>query len=44
MTPLEHTVKSYDEELKKLQQDIASMGSLAEGDRVVVKSREAGRF
>ena len=32
MTPLEHTVKSYDEELKKLQQDIASMGSLAEGE------------
>jgi phosphate transport system protein len=32
MTTLEHTVKSYDEELKKLQQDVASMGSLAEGE------------
>jgi phosphate transport system protein len=32
MTPLEHTVKSYDEELRKLQQDIASMGRLAEGE------------
>jgi len=32
MTTLEHTVKSYDEELKKLQQDIASMGSLAESE------------
>ena len=27
---LEHTVKSYDEELKRLQQEIASMGGLAE--------------
>ena len=32
MTPLDHTVKSYDEELKKLQQDIASMGRLAESE------------
>jgi phosphate transport system protein len=29
---LDHTVKSYDEELRKLQQDIASMGRLAEGE------------
>jgi phosphate transport system protein len=32
MTPLDHTVKSYDEELRKLQQDIASMGRLAESE------------
>ncbi|HEX7199168.1 MAG TPA: phosphate signaling complex protein PhoU [Dongiaceae bacterium] len=29
---LEHTVKSYDEELKRLQRGIAEMGSLAEGE------------
>ena len=29
---LDHTVKSYDDELRKLQQDIASMGRLAEGE------------
>jgi phosphate transport system protein len=28
---IEHTVKSYDEELKRLQQEIAAMGNLAEG-------------
>jgi phosphate transport system protein len=32
MTALDHTVKSYDEELKKLQQDIVSMGRLAESE------------
>ena len=29
---LEHTVRSYDEELNRLQQGIAEMGSLAEGE------------
>jgi phosphate transport system protein len=29
---VDHTVKSYDDELRKLQQDIASMGRLAEGE------------
>jgi phosphate transport system protein len=29
---IDHTVKAYDEELKKLKQDIASMGRLAEGE------------
>ena len=29
--PVEHTVKAYDEELRRLEQEIATMGGLAEG-------------